>query len=399
MAFDVEAIRREFPILHARARGVDLAYFDSAGSTLRLRSAIERSAQYEQHEVSAVADARGRSPAQQYALARVRVARCLGADADAIVFCRGATEAINLVANSWGEANIGARDEIVVSELEHCANLAPWHALAQRKGAHVRCVPIDASGALDRDAFAASIGARTRLLAITHASNVTGAVPPLPEIVAAARRVGARVLVDGAQAAAHRPIDFSALDADFYVISGHKVYGPSGIGVLVARRELLAQMPPWQLGANAIAGFAPDAIDYAPPPARFEAGSANIAAALGLAVALDWLRGLPSGAVQTHEAALLAQLLDGMRALPRVRLLPAPAERTPIVAFKVEGAASAAVRTALARVGIEVRAGDLAAQALLAHFGVADAVRVSIGVYTTRSDVERLCEALAQLRG
>lgn len=396
MSFDSAAIRREFALFDAHDGATAPAFFDSAGSTLRLRRALECQAHFENHGVC-VAATSGATAAQQYAQARERVARFLGAAVDGIVFCRGATEAINLVAQSWGERNVGAGDEIVVTGLEHCANLAPWYALAQRTGARVRALPLDADGTLVSDAGATPFGTRTKLLAITHASNVTGSIPPLAPLIAAAHAAGAVVLVDGAQAVARLPVDVAALGADFYVFSGHKVYGPSGIGVLAARRERLDAMPPWQLGANAIERFVPPEVAYADPPARFEAGSANIAGAVGLAAALDWLDGIGRDAVRAHEAALSAQLFDGLSRIGRVRLLPAVGPRVPIMAFTLDGMDAAALRDALLRRGIALRAGDLAAAPLLEHFGVETALRASIGVYTTSQDVERLCAAVAAL--
>ena len=398
MQFDNSAIRRDFAMLSERRGDQPLAYLDNAGTTLRPRAVIERLVRFEQSQNSSLPSARGDTAETLYADARRCVARFIGAgSADEIVFCRGATEAINFVAQTWGERYVHAGDEILVTDLEHHANLAPWYALAQRRGATVHSIPFDEKGNLRLADLHERIGKRTKLVAITHASNVFGTIPPLREIIAAAHSVGANVLVDGAQAPAHIAIDVAALDADFYTFSGHKVFAPSGIGVLYGKRELLDTMPPWQLGANAIERFDPLVMHCSPVPARFEAGSANVAGAIALAAALDYVDSIGFDAIEQHEAALIAHLVDGLQTLRNVRLLGAPSTRIPLVAFCVQNSAATDIRNALAQQGIEIRAGHLSAQPLLGRFGVEEALRISLAMYNDEGDIERVVAVLERL--
>lgn len=400
MPFDASAIRRDFPMLHVRRCGVPLAYLDNAGTTLRPRQVIERVARFEEAENSALAASDGRDASALYADARLRVARFIGANEPAeVVFCRGSTEAINLVAQTWGEQNIHSGDEIVVSQLEHHANLAPWHALARRQGATLRTVPVDDAGNLALAGFHDALGKRTKLVAVTHASNVLGTIAPLKEIARAAHSIGACVLVDGAQAPAHLPLDMRELDVDFYTFSAHKAFGPQGIGVLFGKRSLLESMPAWQLGANAIEDFDAGAWRYTPPPARFEAGSANIAGAVGLAAALEFIDAIGIDAARAHESALFAQLLDGLRGLHNVCLLGAPQARIPLLSFCVPGIASADLCRAFAQQGVEVRAGHLSAQPLLRRLGVTEAVRISLAAYNDQADIARVLALVERVSG
>jgi cysteine desulfurase/selenocysteine lyase len=398
MPFDASAIRHEFPMLDERRSGVRLVYLDCAGTTLRPRYVIERVARFERAESSALPAADGSNASTLYDDARRRVARFIGAsEAAEIVFCRGATEAINLVAWTWGEQNIGPGDEILVTQLEHHANLAPWHALACRRGATLRSVPVDDAGNLPLAGFHERLGKRTKLVAVAHASNVLGTIAPLREIVTAARAVGASVLVDGAQAPAHLPIDVRELDVDFYTFSAHKAFGPQGIGVLFGKRSVLESMPAWQLGANAIEQLDATSCRYAAPPARFEAGSANVAGALGMAAALEFIDAAGMAAIREHESRLFAQLLDGMRTLRNLRLLGDPQARIPLLSFCATRIGSTDLRQALARHGVEARSGHLSAQPLLARFGASDAVRISLAVYNTADDVAHTLEVLDRI--
>jgi cysteine desulfurase/selenocysteine lyase len=398
MSFDASATRREFPMLDGRRSGVPLVYLDSAGTTLRPRCVIERMARFEQSENSALDAADGSNASALYEDARRRVARFIGAnEASEVVFCRGATEAINLVAQTWGEQNVGPGDEILVTQLEHHANLAPWHALGRRRGATLRTVPVDEAGNLSLAGFHERLGKRTKLVAVAHASNVLGTIVPLREIVAAARAVGACVLVDGAQAPAHLSVDVRGLDVDFYTFSAHKAFGPPGIGVLFGKRTVLESMPAWQLGANAIEEFDDTSCRYARPPARFEAGSANIAGAVGMAAALDFIDAVGIATIREHESKLFAQLLEGMHRLRNLRLLGAARARIPLLSFCATRIGAADLRQALARQGVEARSGHLSAQPLLTRFGVSEAVRVSLAAYNSAADVAHTLEMLERI--
>jgi cysteine desulfurase/selenocysteine lyase len=387
---DIPALRRRFPALSPIGDGPKRVHLDNAATTCQPRDVIAAVSDYYQ---------RGHGPAEADALladARVRVAQAVGAaDPDGVVFCSGATAAINLVATSWGDTNVDAGDEIIVSSAEHVANLACWQALALRRGARLRVIAVDATGALSLDALHQALSNRTRLVAITHVSNVTGMVFPLRDIVTAAHAVGARVLVDGAQAIAHLPVGFDAIGADFYAFSGHKAFAPTGIGVLLGRRERLEAMPPALLGANAFAAFALDSQTLASPPGRFEGGTVNIAGALALAEALEFTERLGWDTVAEHERRLHAQLDAGLARIKGVRVLGSSAAAVGIRSFVVDGHEAFAIQARLQDHAIDVRAGNLSAQTLLRQFGTDRALRASIAVYNDADDIDRFIAALA----
>ncbi|HEX6832438.1 MAG TPA: aminotransferase class V-fold PLP-dependent enzyme [Rudaea sp.] len=386
MAFDVAAVRRQFPAL---SDGAARTWLDNAAATLVPRRALDAWTQF--HECQ-------RTPAQTdvvYEDARRRVARCVGADPGDVVFCSGTTHAIHLVAAGWADANVREGDEIVVSAAEHIANFAPWHALARRRGAHVRVVAPDASGSFAPEAFHAALSPRTRLVAIAHVSNVTGTMLPIRAVIEAAHACGARVLIDGAQAVAHGPVDFAALGADFYAFCAHKAFAPRGLGVLLACRERLEEMQPVLLGANAFSQFTLDREQPAPFPGRLEGGSANIAGALALAEALEFAQALGWDAIADHERRLAAHLDAGLAAIRAVRALPSPPQSVPIRSFVAGGRSSVAIAQTLGESAIDVRAGSLSAETLLQHLGSGDAVRIAAAHYNTQDDIDRLLAALS----
>jgi cysteine desulfurase / selenocysteine lyase len=387
---DIQALRSEFPALTRRSDGSNRVYLDNAATTLQPRAVI-----------TAVSDfyGRGHSPAVAstlYADARARIARIVGAsNPGCVVFCASATHAIHLVAESWGNANIGIDDEIVVSSAEHVANLACWQRLAHRRGANLRVIPVDAAGALPADTLRKALSSHTKLVAITHVSNVSGAVFPVREIVAAAHAVGAHVLIDGAQAAAHTPVEFDALDADFYAFSGHKVFAPTGIGVLLGKSACLDMLAPVLLGTNAFDAFTLEDQPFAPVPNRFEGGTANIAGAVALAEALEFIERLGWDKIADNERRMCARLDAGLATIEGVSMLGRSSATIGIRSFVVSGRGNSGIERDMRDRSIDIRAGNLSAQMLLHQFGVDSALRASIAVYNDADDIERFVTALA----
>ena len=397
---DVNRVRHDFPILQERVNGKPLVWFDNAATTHKPQAVIDRLAWFYAHENSNIHRAAHELAARAtdaYEAARQKVARFLGAASpDEIVFVRGATEAINLVAKSWGAANIGAGDEIIVSHLEHHANIVPWQQLAAEKGAKIRVIPVDDSGQLLLDEYRKLLGPRTRLVAVTQVSNALGTVTPVHEVVALAHGVGATVLVDGAQAVSHLRVDVRALDADFYVFSGHKVFGPTGIGVVYGKKAILDGMPPWQGGGNMIADVTFERTLYHGAPARFEAGTGNIADAVGLGAAIDYVEQLGLDNIAAYEHALLEYATHGLRGIPGLRLIGTAQHKTSVASFVLQGYKPEEVGDALNREGIAVRSGHHCAQPILRRFGVEATVRPSLAFYNTCEEVDKL---VAVVRG
>ncbi|HEX7119922.1 MAG TPA: SufS family cysteine desulfurase, partial [Longimicrobiales bacterium] len=386
---DIAALRAQFPALDQRVHGHPLVYLDSAASAQRPRAVLDAVAEFYArdnanvhrglHELS-------RRATERYEAARRTVARFLGAaDAAEVVWTRGTTESINLVAMTWGWANLREGDEVVVTALEHHSNLVPWQLVAQRTGATLRCVEIDDDGRLRLDALDALLTERTRLIAVGHVSNALGTINPVREIVERARAVGARVLVDGAQAAPHARIDVQALGCDFYAISGHKMGGPMGIGALWARRELLEEMPPYQGGGEMIDLVELERSTWAAVPHKFEAGTPNVAGAVGMAAAVEWLESVGHDRVAAHEQSLIRYGLERLGAVEGVRMFgPAdPAGRTAVFSFALEGVHPHDVATILDAEGIAVRAGHHCTQPLMRRLGVPATTRASCWVYNT----------------
>ncbi|WP_084299972.1 family 2A encapsulin nanocompartment cargo protein cysteine desulfurase [Chitinimonas koreensis] len=400
-AFDVEAVRRDFPILAERVGGKPLVWLDNAATTQKPQAVIDRLAWFYAHENSNIHRAAHELAARAtdaYEGARGKVARFIGArSAEEIVFVRGATEAINLVANTFGRQYIGEGDEIVVSLLEHHANIVPWQQLAAATGAKIRVIPVDDSGQILLDEYRKLLNPRTRLVAVTQVSNALGTITPVAEIVALAHAAGARVLVDGAQSVSHLRVDVRTLDADFFVFSGHKIFGPTGIGVLYGKAELLDALPPWQGGGNMIADVAFDKTLYQKAPARFEAGTGNIADAVGLGAALDYLERLGLENVARYEHDLLSYATYGLQRIPGVRLIGTAAQKTSVASFVLAGYSTAEVGSALSREGIAVRSGHHCAQPILRRFGLEATVRPSLAFYNTCGEIDALLAVVNRL--
>ncbi len=399
--FDVDALRAQFPILSRQVNGRPLIYLDSAASAQKPRAVIE--AMTAAMEGSYANVHRGlhtlaNETTEAYEAARRAVAGLLNAgSAEQIVFTKGATEAINLVAHSYGSL-LNAGDEIVISELEHHANLVPWYMLRERRGVLLRYVPVKDDGSLDLDAYHALLGPKTKLVALTHMSNVTGAVSDARSITEAAHAVSAHVLFDGCQAVVHQPVDVQAIGADFYVFSGHKLYGPTGIGALYGRAELLARMPPWQGGGEMIANVSLDGVTYAEPPHRFEAGTPPILEAIGLGAAIEWLTSQDRAAIAAHEHALYQRAVDRLAGQNWLRILGTAPGKGAVLSFTVEGAHAHDVAQILDRYGIAVRAGTHCAEPLMARFGVTSSARASFALYNTLDEVDCFADALITTR-
>lgn len=400
-SFDINAIRRDFPILSERVNGKPLVWFDNAATTQKPRSVIERLSEFYLHENSNIHRAAHELAARAtdaYEDARDKVARFIGAgSSQEIVFVRGATEAINLVAQTWGLQNLGQGDEIVVSLLEHHANIVPWQQVAARTGAKIRVIPVDDSGQLDLEAFHRLLNERTKFVSITQVSNALGTVTPVAQVIQAAHAVGAKVLVDGAQSVSHMPVNVQALDADFFAFSGHKVFGPTGIGVLYGRQELLQSMPPWQGGGNMIADVTFERTQFQAPPNKFEAGTGNIADAVGLGAAIDYVQKLGLVNVARYEHGLVSYATQRLSAISGVRLIGTAADKASVVSFVLDGYSPEEVGKALNQEGIAVRSGHHCAQPILRRFGVEATVRPSFAFYNTCTEIDRLVSVVATL--
>jgi cysteine desulfurase / selenocysteine lyase len=403
MAFDAAARRGDFPILHRRVHGAPLVYLDSAASAQkpeRVLAAVDEF--YRQHyaNVHRGAHTLSAEATERYEAARVRVARFLNAPSErSVVFVRNATEGINLVAYAWGRRALGQGDEIVLTVAEHHANLVPWHLLAAERGAVIRPVPLREDGRVDLDALDEAVNERTKLVTTFHLSNVLGVRNPIPAIAERAHSVGALLLVDGAQAAPHLPVDVQALDADAYVFSGHKLGAPSGIGALWVREALLEAWPPFMGGGEMIRSVEVDRSTYADIPMRFEAGTPAIAEAVGLHAALDYLDELGMDAVWEHDQALARYAIPRLRSLAGVALYgPEGDDRGGIVPFNVDGVHPHDVATALDARGVAVRAGHHCAQPLMRALGVRSTARASFWVHTTEADIDLLVDALEEVR-
>lgn len=399
--FDVHAIRRDFPILAERVNGKPLVWFDNAATTQKPRAVIDRLAYFYEHENSNIHRAAHELAARAtdaYEGARNKVARFLGArSTDEIIFVRGATEGINLVANTFGRKYIGAGDEIIVSHLEHHANIVPWQQLAAEVGAKIRVIPVDDTGQIILEEYAKLLCPRTKLVSITQVSNALGTVTPVAEVIALAHAVGARVLVDGAQSVSHLKVNVQALDADFLVFSGHKIFGPTGIGVVYGKKDLLDTLPPWQGGGNMIADVTFEKTIYQPAPARFEAGTGNIADAVGLGAALDYVERVGLDNIARYEHDLLVYATRGLSSIPGLRLIGTAAHKASVVSFVLDGYRTEEVGAALNREGIAVRSGHHCAQPILRRFGLEATVRPSLAFYNTCEEIDLLVATVRRL--
>ncbi len=397
---DVERIRPDFPILQRTVHGKPLVWLDNAATSQKPQAVIDRVSRFYEHENSNIH--RGTHTLAEEACdvqegARATVAGFLGAASpQEIVFVRGTTEGINLVAALLGE-NLHPGDEIVLTEVEHHANIVPWQFAAKRTGAVIRVAPVDDNGEILLDAYASLLGPRTRIVSFTHISNVLGTVMPIREMAALATRVGAAVVIDGAQGVPHRRVDVQAIGCDFYVFSGHKLFAPTGIGVVYGRAERWAQLPPWQGGGNMVERVTFEASSFAPPPKRFEAGTPALASIAGLGAAIDYLNSIGLDAIEQYETALLDYALEGVRSIGGLRLIGMPRERGGVISLVMEGIADADVARMLDAEGIAVRAGTHCAQPILAHFGLESSIRPSFAFYNTRAEADLLVDTLRHI--
>jgi cysteine desulfurase/selenocysteine lyase len=399
--FDVNAIRRDFPILQERVNGRQLVWFDNAATTQKPQSVIDRVSYFYEHENSNIHRAAHELAARAtdaYEGARQRVKDFINApDVNEVIFVRGTTEAINLVAKSWGAQHIGEGDEIIVSHLEHHANIVPWQQLASAKGAKLRVIPVDDSGQVLLDEYQKLLNDRTKIVSVTQVSNALGTVTPVKEIVAMAHRAGALALVDGAQSISHMRVDVQDLGADFFVFSGHKVFGPTGIGVVWGKREVLEDMPPWQGGGNMIADVTFEKTVFQPIPNKFEAGTGNIADAVGLGAAIDYVNRVGIENIARYEHELLCYGMQQLATIPGVRLIGTAADKASVMSFVLQGYTTEEVGKSLNEEGIAVRTGHHCAQPILRRMGVETTVRPSLAFYNTFGEIDQLVAVVRRL--
>ncbi len=399
--FDVQYVRRQFPILRRKVHGRPLVYLDNAATAQKPQPVIDALDRFYRHECSNIH--RGVHQLAEWATAayeeaRAKVQRFLGArEPREIVFVRGATEAINLVARSYAAAHLRPGDEIILSLMEHHSNIVPWQLLAQEKGAVLRVVPLDDCGRFLFDEYEHLLGPKTRLVAVTHASNVLGTIPPVRQIIGRAHERGVPVLLDGAQAAPHMPVDVARLDCDFYALSGHKLYGPTGIGVLYGKAELLDAMPPWQGGGGMIRSVSFEQTIYDDAPGRFEAGTPHIAGAIGLGAAVDFLEALGPQRAFAYEQQLLHYATERLLSIPGLRLIGTAADKLAILSFVIDGVHPHDVGTILDAQGIATRTGHHCAQPLTEHFRVPATTRASLAAYNTFEEIDALIQGLQKV--
>ncbi len=402
MAYDVEKIRADFPILSREVHGRPLVYLDNGASAQKPRAVIETVARVYEEEYANVH--RGlhflsNLATERFEAARETVRGFLNAASEReIVFTRNATEAINLVAASFGRRFIGEGDEIIVSLLEHHSNIVPWHFHRERHGAALKWIPVDDDGQLVLEEYEKLFSERTRIVAVTHMSNALGTITPVREIIRMAHERGVPVLVDGSQAVVHMAVDVRELDADFYVFTGHKTYGPSGIGVLYGKREWLEKLPPYMGGGEMVGDVSTERITYADPPHRFEAGTPPIAQAIGLAAALDYMEAVGREEIAAHEAELLAYAHERLAAVEGLRIIGTAKDKGALISFELQGVHSHDLATVIDRYGVAVRAGTHCAQPILQRFGVASTARASLAMYNTREEIDALADALEKAR-
>lgn len=404
-AFDVRQIRREFPVLDQEVNGKPLAYLDNAATSQKpnaVLDAVERYYRLDNANVHRGIHELSRRATLAYEGARERIARWIGAREPAeVIWTRGTTESINLVASSWGMDQLREGDEVLLTTMEHHSNIVPWQLVARRTGAHLNYLEMDAQGRLKLDELDALLTPRTRLLAFTHVSNALGTVNPVAQIAEVARAKGVRVLVDGAQSVPHLKVDVQALGVDFYAFSGHKALGPTGIGVLWARKELLEEMSPYQGGGEMISVVNRDDSSWAAVPHKFEAGTPNIAGAVGAAAAADFMDGVGHDAIRAHEADLIGYALERIRDIPDMTVFGPedPSERSGAISFALGDAHPHDIATILDSEGVAIRAGHHCAQLVMRHLGVAATTRASFALYNTTEDVDRLVDGLMVVHG
>jgi cysteine desulfurase/selenocysteine lyase len=399
---DVARIRQNFPILSRLIRGKRLVFLDSAASAQKPRSVMD--AERNIYEAGYANVHRGvywlsQHATDEYEAVREKVRQLLNArETREIVFVRGATEAINLVAQSFGRAFLSAGDEVLISHMEHHSNIVPWQMLREEKGVVLKVAPIDDAGELDLDAFERLIGPRTKLIAVTHVANALGTVVPVEKMIHLAKEHGIPVLIDGCQAVPHQAVDVQTLDCDFYVFSGHKLYGPTGIGVLYGKAQLLQAMPPWQGGGDMIRSVTFERTEYNELPWKFEAGTPHIVGAIGLGAAIDYVRSIGYDAIGAHETALLAYALRELPQVNSLRIIGQPRHRSGVISFALGEVHPHDIGTILDQDGVCVRAGHHCAQPTMDRFGVAATVRASFGIYNDRDDVDALVAGLRKVQ-
>lgn len=399
---DVTRVRADFPVLHQRVHGKPLAYLDNAASSQTPKPVIDAmTAVYEQYysNVHRGVHQLSQRATDAFEGARSKLAGFLNAaHSEEIVFTRGATEALNLVASSYGRRFLGEGDEVVLTHLEHHSNIVPWQLLRDEKGVQLTVAPIGEDGSVDAEEVIARIGPRTRIVALAHISNAFGTVVPVQRIAEAAHAHGAVVVVDGCQAVPHQPVDVRALGADFYALSGHKMYGPTGIGALYGRYELLAEMPPYQGGGEMIASVSFERSTWKKPPHKFEAGTPAIVEVIGLGAAVDYLQAIGMENVAAHEAALLDHATERLDAIDGLRIYGTAPGKAAIISFVMDQAHAHDVGTIVDRGGVAIRAGHHCAQPAMERFGISSTVRASFGVYNTHEEVDQLADALTVVK-
>ena len=397
-SFDPETVRRDFPILGKSFRGKPLAYLDNAATSQKPNAVIDAIANHYRESNANVhrgVYALAEEAETAYLHARKVIAGHLNVNADEIIFVRGTTEALNLVAQSYARAHLGEGDVVLLTTMEHHANIVPWQLLKKQTGIEIEVSPILEDGSLDRDALSALLDQpKVKLLSLCHVSNSLGTVNPVEEIVAEAKERGVVTVVDGAQSIPHGPIDLRDMDCDFFAFSGHKVFAPMGIGVLFGKRELLADMPPYQGGGDMIDEVTFEKTTFAPPPQRFEAGTPNVEGAIGLGVAIEYLGNLDLAAAADHEQALLEQATDGLEALPGLTIHGNAPGKAAVISFTVDGIHPHDIATFLDAEGIAIRTGHHCCQPLMEHLGITATARASFAFYNTKEEVDRLVEAL-----
>lgn len=400
--YEVERVRRAFPILAETIYGKPLIYLDSAATSQKPQAVIDAMSHFflkENANVHRGVHYLSVRATEEYEKARAKVQGFLNAEhVEEIVFVRGTTEAVNLVAQTYGKTQVHAGDEVLITAMEHHSNIVPWQMLCEQTAARLRVAPINDAGELLLDELERLIGPKTRLVAVTHVSNVLGTINPIRRIVELAHAQGVRVLVDGAQAAPHLKVDVRALGCDFYALSGHKMYGPTGIGVLYGRHELLESMPPYQGGGDMILSVSFEKTVYNKPPYKFEAGTPNMAGAIGLGAAIDFLAELGPEAVAAHEQAVQAYATKALMTVPGLRLIGTAAEKVGVLSFVLDGIHPHDIGTILDREGIAIRTGHHCAQPLMNRFGVAATARASLGCYSTERDIDALVAGLAKVQ-
>lgn len=401
-AFDVARVRAEFPVLQQRVRGHALVYLDNAATTQKPEAVIAAIDHYYRHDNANVhrgVHALSERATAAFEGARGRVREFINARSTReIVFVRGTTEAINLVASSWGRANLRAGDEIVLTEMEHHSNIVPWQVLCEQAGARIRVAPINDAGEVIREEYERLLNERTRLVGMVHCSNALGTVNPVKWMIERAHAVGALALVDGAQAVAHLPVDVCDLDCDFYAFSGHKLYGPTGIGVLYGKEKHLAAMPPYHGGGEMIKHVSFERVVYNDLPYKFEAGTPDIAGVIGLGAAIEYVGALDRDAIGAHEQALLRYATEAMSAIPGVRFIGTARDKGPIVSFELKGIHPHDIGSILDHEGVAIRAGHHCAMPVMQRLGVPATTRASFALYNTRADVDALARGLMRVR-